>query len=294
MAGRFDDDRVRARRGPMPVPASGDADRRGGSTSRRRVPGLGRARVARPGLPCRAPFGHVGPWPATTCHRSIAAARAACRHRPSPDARRRASAAGRLSIAVACPCAPTRRARRRASRPGRASELGQARPTTPLPSRSTTRPAGTPRSARRNGETEESSGSPAISVSSSARRSRSMAASRSPAWTMILAIRLSYSAGTRSPSTIPVSTRTPGPAGITQRRTRPGVGMKSREGSSAAIRTSIAWLAGSAARSAAASAAVGQWTSRGQPELFDRTMSSPDTSSVTPCSTCSRVLTSRK
>ena len=41
---------------------------------------------------------------------------------------------------------------------------------------------------------------PPISVSSSARRRRSMAASRSPAWTMILAMRLSYSAGTRSPA----------------------------------------------------------------------------------------------
>ena len=42
------------------------------------------------------------------------------------------------------------------------------------------------------------------------------------AWTMTLAMRLSYSGGIRSPSTRPVSTRTPGPAGIRQRRTVPG------------------------------------------------------------------------
>ena len=63
-------------------------------------------------------------------------------------------------------------------------------------------------------------------------------------WTMTLAIRLSYSGGMRSPSTRPVSTRTPGPAGIRQRRTVPGVGAKSRDGSSAVRRTSIAWLVG--------------------------------------------------
>ena len=60
----------------------------------------------------------------------------------------------------------------------------------------------------------------------------------------------------------PVSTRTPG-AGRhrSSDRTGPGVGAKSRHGSSAVRRTSIAWLAGSAARSAAASAAA----DRGRP-----------------------------
>ena len=42
----------------------------------------------------------------------------------------------------------------------------------------------------------------------------------------------------------------PGRTASTQRPTRPGVGANARDGSSAAIRTSIAWLAGVAARSA--------------------------------------------
>ena len=42
----------------------------------------------------------------------------------------------------------------------------------------------------------------------------------------------------------PVSTRTPGPAGIAQRPIRPGAGAKSRAGSSAQMRTSIAWRSG--------------------------------------------------
>ncbi len=133
---------------------------------------------------------------------------------------------------------------------------------------------------------------PPTSTSSSARRSRAIAAARSPAWTMSLATRLSYSAGIRSPASIAVSTRTPGPDGIRQRVTRPGAGAKSRPGSSADRRTSIAWLVGDAARSAAASASP----DRGRPAArrnCSRTMSSPLTSSVTPCSTCSRVFISR-
>ena len=58
------------------------------------------------------------------------------------------------------------------------------------------------------------------------------------------------------------------------------------------MRTSIAWLAAVAARSPAAMTA----SLNGEPAAIrscSRTMSTPATSSVTPCSTCSRVLTSR-
>ena len=97
-------------------------------------------------------------------------------------------------------------------------------------------------------------------------RSRRRGPSRA---TITLAMRLSYSGGhpvarTRSP----LSTRTPGPEGITQRVTRPGVGAKSRAGSSAERRTSMAWLAGSAAARAAASDRIRQRPPRGEAELL--------------------------
>ncbi|SKZ40429.1 Uncharacterised protein [Mycobacteroides abscessus subsp. abscessus] len=58
---------------------------------------------------------------------------------------------------------------------------------------------------------------------------------------MILAIIESKSAGIVSPSLTPVSTRMPGPAGSSSREMRPGAGAKSRSGSSALRRASIAW-----------------------------------------------------
>ena len=95
---------------------------------------------------------------------------------------------------------------------------------------------------------------PPISVSSSARPRRPSAAARSSAWTMSLQMSGSYSGGITSPASTAVSTRTPGPAGITQRVIRPGAGANTRAGSSAEIRSSIAWLVGRAAWSAAMSA----------------------------------------
>ena len=95
-----------------------------------------------------------------------------------------------------------------------------------------------------------------------------------------------------SPAAIAVSTLTPGPDGITHRPTRPGVGANARDGSSAAIRTSIACPVGVAARPPAATTS----SPSGAPPATrscSRTRSTPATSSVTPCSTCSRVLTSR-
>ena len=119
-----------------------------------------------------------------------------------------------------------------------------------------------------------------------------MAAGRSLATTMSLATRLSYSGGTRAPTSPAVSTRTSGPDGIAQCRIVPGVGAKPRPGSSAVRRTSMACLVGSPAPAAAPRAA----SDRGRPaasQSCSRTMSSPLTSSVTPCSTWRRVLTSR-
>ena len=57
---------------------------------------------------------------------------------------------------------------------------------------------------------------------------------------MILAIIESKSAGMVSPSLTPVSTRMPGPAGSASRAMRPGAGAKSRSGSSAFSRASMA------------------------------------------------------
>ena len=69
-------------------------------------------------------------------------------------------------------------------------------------------------------------------------------------------MRLSYSGGTRSPRSVAVSTRTPGPLGMAQCRTDPGVGAKSRPGSSAEIRTSIACPTGAVALAAASRTAA--------------------------------------
>ena len=86
---------------------------------------------------------------------------------------------------------PRRRPRQRPpARPGRATRvaLGRSVPALARPSRSTGRPAGTRGRGPRSGGTAGSSGSRPTSVSSRARPSRSMAASRSASTTMILAI----------------------------------------------------------------------------------------------------------
>ena len=205
---------------------------------------------------------------AVTCgHRSMAAAR---------PVRAPAAVARRIAAGAREPAGRLRRAER-AARPAassaarqRAPELAPVRPSARPPTR--WRPPPSPE-ARRPGQrsdgTAASSGCPPISVSSSARRSRSIAASPvrgvdHQLGDQVVVVRRRPGL----PTSTPVSTRTPGPAGIAQRRIRPGVGAKSRAGSSAAMRTSIAWPSGSAARSAAASAAVGQRPPGGEPELL--------------------------
>jgi len=96
---------------------------------------------------------------------------------------------------------------------------------------------------------------------------------------------------TRSPASTAVSTRMPGPAGIAQRVMRPGDGAKTRAGSSAEIRTSIAWLVGRGARRRR-HARVGKRRPAASLNC-STTRSIPDTISVTGCSTWSRVFTSR-
>ena len=77
-------------------------------------------------------------------------------------------------------------------------------------------------------------------VSAIARRRRAIASSRVRPCAMILAIIESNSAGTRSPSANPLSTRIPGPPGRRSRVILPGVGANPRPGSSAFRRASIA------------------------------------------------------
>ena len=84
-----------------------------------------------------------------------------------------------------------------------------------------------------------------ISSSRSARPRRARACRRSRPCTMILAIIESNSGAMTTPSATPESTRMPGPSGGRNTRTRPGLGWKSRSGSSALRRTSMAWPRGS-------------------------------------------------
>ena len=88
-----------------------------------------------------------------------------------------------------------------------------------------------------------------------------------------------------SPPLKPASTRTPGPVGIAQSVMRPGAGRKERPGSSPLILNSIECprISGSSKPSASPSAILN----------CSRTKSSPVTSSLTGCSTCKRVFTSR-
>ena len=103
---------------------------------------------------------------------------------------------------------------------------------------------------------------------------------------MIFAIIESKSAGIVSPSLTPVSTRMPGPAGSASRVMRPGAGAKSRSGSSALSLASTACPDSAGfVPFQAPPAATCSWS---------LTRSVPVVSSVIGCSTCSRVLTSRK
>src|SRR5665648_798937 len=143
--------------------------------------------------------------------------------------------------------------------------------------------AGSSRTARWNGRTV---GMPPMSVSASARRARSSACVRVAPVTMIFAIIESKVPETVSPSTTPLSTRTPGPAGKRSRVIRPGDGRNPAETSSPLIRNS----------SECPRPATSVYPS-GSPAAIrscSRTRSMPVTSSETGCSTCRRVLTSRK
>ena len=177
-----------------------------------------------------------------------------------------------------------------------------ARPLAPRPSQCSRdpvdrqrRPPGSPSCLATNRWNGRVVWMPAISVSSSARRRRSMAASRSPAWTMTLAIEVvvvgrdpvagpetgvdpDARAGRHDPAADPARRRArshgPGP--------RPRGGPRWR-GS-----------AGSAARVGSGQRAAAESGSPAASRNCSWTMSMPATSSVTPCSTWSRVLTSRK
>ncbi len=103
-------------------------------------------------------------------------------------------------------------------------------------------PAGTKSSAsitaRWNGTTV---GMPATSSSRSARRARWAACSRVAPVTISLAIIESKAPEMVSPSTTPVSTRTPGPDGQRSVVTVPGEGRKPAAGSSPLMRNSNEW-----------------------------------------------------
>ncbi len=123
-------------------------------------------------------------------------------------------------------------------------------------------------------------------ISSRARRSRARASPRSAPQAITFAIIESYSGGISSPSPMPVSTRIPGPVGSDISSTLPGAGAKPRAGSSALSRASIA-CPRSAGGSPSSRPPVATW-------IWSLTRSAPVVISVTGCSTCRRVLTSRK
>ena len=89
------------------------------------------------------------------------------------------------------------------------------------------------------------------------------------------------------PDSMPESTRTPGPAGSRSVVTVPGAGRKPRPGSSPLMRNSMACPRG-------VGSSVKRSFSPSAMRNCSRTRSMPAVSSVTGCSTCSRVLTSRK
>ncbi len=127
---------------------------------------------------------------------------------------------------------------------------------------------------------------PSTTISSSARRARSSASSRVSPVTITLASSESKSPPMTLPDSMPESTRTPGPAGSVSVVTVPGAGRKPRPGSSPLMRNSIACPrgAGSSVKRSGSPSAI---------RNCSRTRSMPAVSSVTGCSTCSRVLTSR-
>ncbi|MNX81321.1 hypothetical protein D3C86_1130050 [compost metagenome] len=138
--------------------------------------------------------------------------------------------------------------------------------------------------ARWNGSTVAR---PSMRNSLSARRARAMAWARVAPVTMSLAISESKVPGTCEPASTPVSTRTPGPEGASNTWTGPGVGRKPRPTSSALMRNSKEWPRGAGV----------SLTDSGRPSAMrscSMTRSMPVVSSVTGCSTCRRVLTSRK
>ena len=158
--------------------------------------------------------------------------------------------------------------RPRASRPWPPAGLRRPVPVLPDPAGRQLAGRGTPGSGRRTGGTAGSSGSP---------RSRSRRAPGAAGRWRLAVAGVDQDLGDevvvlgRDPvAGLDRRCRPgrPGPAGITHRRTRPGVGVKSRAGSSAAMRTSIAWPAGRRPRSAAASASSRQRPPGGEPELL--------------------------
>ena len=203
--------------------------------------GAGASGVVVPGSSDRAGWAHPG-------HRSMAASRAARRQPSSPAPPDPAAGdIGRPPIAVAWPLAM-------ASSPAASSATRAARANADGPSQcSSTQPVdssavGEGRAAGH--EPVERQGRLDAADLGLVERPAETGDRRSavPGVDQDLGDQVVVLGGTRSPASIPVSTRTPGPAGMTQRRTRPGVGAKSRDGSSAAIRTSIACPVGSAAR----------------------------------------------
>src|SRR5665647_578327 len=143
--------------------------------------------------------------------------------------------------------------------------------------------AGSSRTARWNGRTV---GMPPMSVSARARRARASACVRVAPVTMIFAIIESKVPETVSPSTTPLSTRTPGPEGKRSRVIRPGHGRNPAGTSSPLIRNSIECPRPATSVYPSGSPAAIRSCSR--------TRSTPVISSETGCSTCRRVLTSRK
>ncbi len=143
--------------------------------------------------------------------------------------------------------------------------------------------AGSSMARRSNGITVAG---PSTASSRSARRARTSAASRVSACTMSFAIIESNAGCTVSPTSMPPSHRTPGPPGMRRASTRPGLGRNPRPGSSALMRNSNACPVG-------AGVSVKDGPSPNAIRNCSRTRSVPVTSSVTGCSTCSRVFTSR-